>query len=105
MEKLGFVDSYRATNPQITTETLGHTWTTVGPHYKYKEGEGFVPAKGNPEPEYRDPFARIDYIYAKGPSITPLESNVLTHHSSDPDEMFPAFPSDHGAVVTRFAID
>ena len=105
MEKLGFVDSYRATNPQITTETLGHTWTTVGPHYKYKEGEGFVPAKDNPEPEYRDPFARIDYIDAKGPSITPLESNVLTHHSSDPDEMFPAFPSDHGAVVTRFAID
>lgn len=104
MEQLGFVDSYRAVNPKITDQTLGHTWTTVGPNYQYKEGEGFVPVKENPKPEYRDPFARIDYIYCKGASITPLESSVLTHHSSDPDAMFPAFPSDHAAVVTRFAI-
>ena len=104
MQQLGFTDTYRATHPEITPQTLGHTWTTVGPDYKYKEGEGFVPAGDSPEPKFRDPYARIDYIYCKGSALKPVRSSVLTHHPTESKAMFPAFPSDHAAVITNFAI-
>ncbi|MGX1930942.1 endonuclease/exonuclease/phosphatase family protein [Flagellimonas sp. 2504JD4-2] len=106
MADAGFVDAYRATNPNITKETLGYTWTTVGLEYIYEPETGFVPiaTKNHPEPEYRDPFARIDYIYFKGKGIEPLSSKTIVHHKSNLSRSFPEFPSDHGAVLSVFIV-
>ena len=102
MHQAGFSDSYRQANPDILESTLGHTWTTVGQGYVYKQGQGFVPVKTNPQPEYRDPYARIDYIYSAGSRLQPKTSTVITHHPSRTDRSFPEFPSDHAAVLTEF---
>ena len=105
MLQAGFTDTYRATNPDILPATLGHTWTTVGPGFVYEEGKGFVPVDNNPQPEYRDPYARIDYIYSLGTKLQPLSSRVISHHPSQPERSFPEFPSDHAAVLTEFSVD
>ena len=105
MHQAGFSDTFRQTNPDLLESTLGHTWTTVGPGYEYREGQGFVPVANNPSPEYRDPYARIDYIYSMGSGIQAVTSRVIAHHASRTDRSFPEFPSDHAAVITEFRID
>ena len=105
MAQEGFLDSYRATNPNISSDTLGHTWTTVGKDYRYESGQGFVPTTAHPQPQYQDPYARIDYIYSLGRGIRPTASTTLTRHPAYPDKQFPEFPSDHAAVVTTFRIE
>ena len=104
MHKAGFQDTYRQSNPDILESSLGHTWTTVGMGYVYKKDEGFVPVDKNPEPEYRDPYTRIDYIYSKGPVLQATSSTVIKHHSTQTVRSFPEFPSDHAAVLTAFRI-
>ena len=106
MADAGFTDTYRAANPVITAQTLGHTWTTVGTEYQYESDQGFVPvtAEKHPRPEYRDPYARIDYIYSRGRRLEIVESAVICHHKSQPNRSFPEFPSDHAAVVTSFRL-
>ena len=104
MEQSGFIDSYRFVHPKITSETLGYTWTTVGRGFTYEEEEGFVPVEKNPEPEYRDPYARIDFIYCRGKRIKPIAAQTITHHVSNKARSFPEFPSDHAAVVTTFEV-
>jgi endonuclease/exonuclease/phosphatase family metal-dependent hydrolase len=104
MEKYGFTDTYRYTNPEITEKTLGHTWTTVGPGFVYVEDKGFVPAKNDPKPEFRGLFARIDFIYFTGGHIKPVSSRTIIHYDSNRDRSFPEFPSDHGAVLTTFEL-
>lgn len=104
MYKAGFSDTFRESNPDIFESTLGHTWTTVGMGYVYEKGKGFVPVEENPEPEYRDPYARIDYIYSIGPRLQAINSTVITHHPSQSARSFPEFPSDHAAVLTEFRI-
>ena len=104
MTDLGFTDTYRAAHPEIRPDTYGHTWTTVGMGFVYEADKGFVPVDENPEPKYRDPYTRIDYIYAYGRKLGIAESDVLTHHPSNPKRSFPEFPSDHAAVVTRFRV-
>jgi endonuclease/exonuclease/phosphatase family metal-dependent hydrolase len=104
MAELGFVDTYRAANPGIAKDTLGYTWTTVGQEFIYDSEKGFVPTANNPEPEYRDPYTRIDYIYAHGPALKTVDSQVIRHHSSQSKRSFPEFPSDHAAVVTTFRV-
>jgi len=107
MADTGFTDTYRSTNTQITKETLGYTWTTVGLGYTYESDIGFVPIKTakHPEPEYRNPFARIDFIYSIGKSINALTSKTIIHHKSNLNRSFPEFPSDHGAVLTTFELN
>lgn len=107
MASSGFIDTYRLTNPQITAETLGYTWTTVGLEYTYDSDLGFVPIKTekHPEPEYRNPFARIDFIYCAGNKINPINSKLIVHHKSNLNRSFPEFPSDHGAVLTSFELN
>ena len=102
MQKNGFVDTYRFVNSNITNKTLGYTWTTVGLEYTYVENQGFVPitSKTHPEPEYRDPFARIDFIYCAGDGIKPISSKTIINHASNTNRSFPEFPSDHGAVLS-----
>ena len=104
MHKVGFSDTYRQANPDVLESTLGHTWTTVGMGYQYVEDEGFVPVAENPSPEYRDPYARIDYIYSQGTRLEAVGSSVITHHPSQSERSFPEFPSDHAAVLTEFRI-
>jgi len=104
MHKAGFQDTFRQSNPDVLLSTLGHTWTTVGQGFVYKEGEGFVPAKEDVEPQYRDPYARIDYIYSKGAKLRIRKSQVISHHTSQQDRSFPEFPSDHAAVLSEFEL-
>lgn len=104
MLEAGFTDAWRAANPGITSKNLGHTWTTVGMGYMYEEGKGFVPVKDNPQPQYRDPYARIDYIYFRGSRLQVLNSAVITHHPDQSTRSFPEFPSDHAAVVATFEV-
>ncbi len=104
MVAAGFADTYRTANPRITEKTLGHTWTTVGKDYVYQSGKGFVSTDKHPRPEYQDPYARIDYIYSRG-GLKVIDSDVVTRHPNYKDTKFPAFPSDHAAVVTTFAVD
>ena len=105
MVKAGFTDSYRHMHPEVTVNTLGYTWTTVGQGYTYKSGEGFVPVEKNPRPQYQDPYARIDYIYCAGDGIKPIDSETILHHPSNLQRSFPEFPSDHGAVLSTFSIN
>jgi len=104
MKNKGLIDSYRFAHPDISTETLGHTWTTVGQGYMYESGQGFVPVDKNPQPEYRDPYARIDFIYYTGADLKAIDSKTILHHTSNLSRSFPEFPSDHGAVVTTFKL-
>ena len=102
MHQAGFSDSYRQANPDILKSTLGYTWTTVGMGFVYQQDKGFVPVDENPEPEYRDPYTRIDYIYSCGSRLKAVSSSVISHHPSRSDRSFPEFPSDHAAVLTTF---
>ncbi len=104
MAAAGFVDSYRSANPELSPETLGHTWTTVGMDFVYKEDQGFVATENNPEPQYRDPYSRIDYIYSQGPRLEIVSSSVISKFSSRIDRSFPEFPSDHAAVITNYRV-
>jgi len=105
MHKLGFTDTFRYANSDILNTTLGHTWTTVGPDYTYISDKGFVPVQENPEPEYRDPYTRIDFIYSTGSRLKTNNSEVISHHSSETKRSFPEFPSDHAAVLTEFDVN
>ena len=105
MHKRGFTDTFRDGNPDILDATLGYTWTTVGLGYTYISDKGFVPVKENPEPEYRDPYTRIDFIYSTGSRLKTNNSKVISHHSSQAKRSFPEFPSDHAAVLTEFDLD
>lgn len=104
MYRAGFRDSYRESNPDMLPETLGHTWTTVGQGFVFDSDRGFVPVKQNPQPEYRDLYTRIDYIYWQGSRLQPVASTVIKHHPSESDRSFPEFPSDHAAVLTEFRV-
>ena len=70
----GFRDSYRELHPEVNRQN-DRTWT---PRFKNQEQD------------------RIDYIYYKGSGVLPIESNVIDTHAEK-------FPSDHAALVTRFA--
>lgn len=104
MHKECFEDTFRQSNPDILDSTLGHTWTTVGTGYQYVSGKGVVPVKVHPQPEYRDPYARIDYIYAIGSRLEAINSQVIRHHRSQSERSFPEFLSDHAAVLTEFQL-
>jgi len=102
-----FTDTYRTTNPKITKETLGYTWTSVALEFTYESDMGFVPinSETNPKPEYRNPFARKDFINSIGNKLLPLNSTTIVHHNSNLSRSFPEFPSDLGAVLTTFKIN
>ncbi len=105
MLKAKFVDTFRESNPDVLESTLGHTWTTVGLGYEYVPERGFVPVEKNSAPEYRNPYARIDFIYAAGKKLQIRRSMVIAHHSSESKRSFPEFPSDHAAVLSEFRLE
>lgn len=69
--RLGFIDTYRFTNPQITKETLGYTWTTVGKGYDYNPKKDFVPVENmsDERTKYRGKYARINFYLFIGKKI------------------------------------
>ena len=109
---LGFVDTYRCANPEITQETLGYTWTAVGPEYTYvgydnggfaltSEIDKYKGMKGVNDYPMSGLKKRIDYLFSKGKDVNIVSStNVVTYDGKH----FPAFPSDHGGVFTKFKI-
>ena len=105
MMESGFVDAFRRIYPKVTKDTLGHTWTTVGPDFVYESGRGFVPVKGgsHPRPHFTNPYARIDFIYALG-SLRPKSAAVIKNFRDHGTRSFPEFPSDHAAVVASFEL-
>jgi exonuclease III len=105
--KLGFIDTYRATNPAITKDTLGYTWTTVGSDFLYTTGKGFLPLgdKKHPRPDKCGSFARIDFVYSLGPGLKPVKSQVISHYRTHTGRSFMEFPSDHAAVLTTFSLE
>lgn len=104
MHRVGFTDTFREGNPDILETTLGHTWTTVGMGYDYVKDQGFVPVQDNARPEYRNPYARIDFIYTLGAGLKTKTSHVISNHTSELKRSFPEFPSDHAAVLTEFVL-
>ena len=104
MQRAGFLDSFRVAHPTVSANTLGHTWTTVGTDYVYESGKGFVKTDSHPRPHYQNPYARIDFIYARGELLEVLDSEVITRHPDYPNQRFPEFPSDHAAVVSTFKV-
>ena len=104
MQEAGFIDSYRAAHPTISANTLGHTWTTVGTDYVYESDKGFVETDNHPRPQYRNPYTRIDYIYAQGQLLEVVDSEVITRHPDYLNRHFPEFPSDHAAVISTFTV-
>ncbi|WP_202918346.1 HAD-IA family hydrolase [Streptomyces cavernae] len=91
-EEAGLRDSYREAHPDRTREP-GHTWSPV--HTEHEDGSG------RPEPQ-----DRIDYVLHNGRGLTVLGSRTLVSGSPQawPDVAGNAWPSDHAAVITTFAV-
>ena len=84
LEDLGFIDSYRALNPDPISSP-GITWHTKG----------------------KNDAHRIDYIFYKGASISAIASDAYKVFLDDPftiNNKAIRYPSDHGFVVTTFEI-
>jgi len=112
LQGLGFVDTYRYTNPKITPETLGYTWTTVGPEYTYVgydnggfaltlEIDKYKGMEGVNDYPMSGLKSRIDYLFSKGKDVEIVSSTDVTQYEG---KHFPEFPSDHGGVFTKFKI-
>ncbi|MEU6345795.1 HAD-IA family hydrolase [Streptomyces sp. NPDC046977] len=84
-EAAGLRDSYRDAHPDPVRDP-GTTWSPV-----------------NPEPEPQD---RIDFVLYAGRGLEVLDSNALVtgEPRPEPDVAGNAWPSDHAAVVTTFAL-
>jgi PKD repeat protein len=93
IEDAGMVDSYRAAFPGPEVSP-GITWSPIYLTYTY--------ANGKPEP-----LDRIDFIYFHGDGVNIQSSKILTIGTPEqiPDQWHNEWPSDHSAVVSRFAVE
>ncbi|MFD8014766.1 HAD-IA family hydrolase [Streptomyces sp. NPDC058955] len=94
-EEAGLRDSYREAHPDPVSAP-GATWSPVHPVHP-EEGD----RAGLPEPQ-----DRIDYVLHNGRGLRVLGSRtlVLGTPAPWPDVAANAWPSDHAAVVTTFAV-
>lgn len=84
LEEIGFIDSYRAMNPNPITHP-GITW----------DAEGKVDSH------------RIDYIFYKGSKLKAIKSETYNAFFNKPikiNDKEITYPSDHGFVVTSFQL-
>ncbi|MEU9333410.1 HAD-IA family hydrolase [Streptomyces sp. NPDC048290] len=90
-EAAGLRDSYREAHPDPPAAP-GHTWSPV--HTWHEDGSG------RPEPQ-----DRIDYVLHRG-GLRTLDSRTYVTGAPGPwpDVRANAWPSDHAAVVTTFAL-
>lgn len=103
IEEEQFIDSYRTLHPEITPETLGYTWTTVGKDYWWNHKTGTFDKVRSPEQvlDKRSLWQRIDYIFYRG-NLNAADAKVIKYYKNYKNTSFPAFPSDHAAVLTTF---
>ncbi|GAA2787854.1 hypothetical protein GCM10019017_36540 [Streptomyces showdoensis] len=94
-EEAGFRDSYREARPDPVRDP-GHTWSPVHPVHPEEGGHA-----GRPEPQ-----DRIDYVLHNARGLRVLASRTLVTGTPAPwpDVAANAWPSDHAAVVTAFAL-
>ncbi|MFJ9579056.1 HAD-IA family hydrolase [Streptomyces sp. NPDC101191] len=94
-EEAGLRDSYREAHPDPAREP-GHTWSPI--HPVHPEEGGWA---GRPEPQ-----DRIDYVLHNARGLRVLASRTLVTGTPAPwpDVAANAWPSDHAAVVTTFAL-
>jgi hypothetical protein len=92
VEEAGFVDTYRAANPDPVADP-GLTWPANRPLVP-----GYNPARAGA------PADRIDFVYTAGPA-TAIESLVVGEEDADGvDVAVSPWPSDHRAVVSTLAV-
>jgi len=89
-EEAGLRDSYREVHPDPDQDP-GHTWSPI--HRVHEDGSG------RPEPQ-----DRIDYILHRGLTVLASRTVVTGTPSPWPDVAGNAWPSDHAAVITTFAL-
>ena len=82
LEKMGFVDTYRAVN-QDEVAKPGLTWT---------------PTTAENDPE--DHHDRIDFVFAKAKKLKVISSVVVGEKKERADMVFTPWPSDHRAVLS-----
>lgn len=83
LEKAGFVDAFRAVHPDPVKKP-GMTWTpTSSPDDK------------------EDHHDRIDFIFARAPSLKVLGADVVGEKKPEADIVVTPWPSDHRAVVAK----
>nr|BFE59397.1 hypothetical protein GCM10020063_039230 [Dactylosporangium thailandense] len=93
----GMTDSYRQAHPNPALSP-GNTWSPVDK--TFAGGYGYDSHTGEPEPQ-----DRIDFVHYRGP-LTVLSSDALWEGT--PSQSNPAgnaWPSDHAAVLTVFAVN
>lgn len=60
-------------------------------------------------PQHAEPFLRLDYVYSAGEKLVPQSMEVISGPYHRPftwrGHSFTSFPSDHAAVLARFAVD
>ena len=83
---VGFTDAWRAAFPDEVAEP-GFTWTPVS-------------APDDPE----DHPDRIDFIYFRGADVVLREVKIVGENRENADIVVSPYPSDHRAVVARFAL-
>ncbi|MFJ3232998.1 HAD-IA family hydrolase [Streptomyces sp. NPDC086787] len=89
-EEAGLRDSYREAHPDPVTAP-GHTWSPVHPFHE--------DGSGRPEPQ-----DRIDFVLHRGLTVLGSRTVVAGTPLPWPDVAGNAWPSDHAAVVTTFAL-
>ncbi|MGW9027296.1 HAD-IA family hydrolase [Streptomyces sp. NPDC055722] len=89
-EEAGLCDSYREANPDPAVDP-GHTWSPIHP----------VNEDGSGRPEPQD---RIDYVLHRGLAVLDSRTYVCGTPRPWPDVFGNDWPSDHAAVITRFAV-
>ncbi|GII91838.1 endonuclease/exonuclease/phosphatase family protein [Sinosporangium siamense] len=96
--RAGLKDTFRVANPDPAAAP-GITWSPI---YKtFTGGYGHDAHKGEPEPQ-----DRIDFVYAKGASLTVKSSAALVEGKPAPvpDHRDNQWTSDHAAVLTEFIV-
>ncbi|MBG0856771.1 HAD-IA family hydrolase [Streptomyces spinoverrucosus] len=89
-QEAGLRDSYREAHPDPVAAP-GHTWSPI--HVLHEDGSG------RPEPQ-----DRIDYVLHRGLRVLDSRTYVAGTPAPWPDVAGNDWPSDHAAVVTRFAL-
>jgi len=83
LEKLGFVDAYRAAYPDVAAYP-GYTWTNTT-------------ALDDPD----DHHDRIDFIFGRADDLEVTESLILGENAENADVVIEPWPSDHRAVSAK----
>jgi exodeoxyribonuclease III len=78
LEAIGFVDTWRAVHPD-EIEKPGYTWTTLAASADHHD--------------------RIDFVFARGPSLTVQEVKIIGEAGPGSDTAIPNWPSDHRGVL------